>query len=816
MWNHRLAAVSIVGLDTFVSLFLNFPASAGVVQSKQNDLFFDSIGVNTHFLYSGTPYNTNFDTINTRLRNLGIRHVRDGVSTNQVPFDAGKNNGNFPSGIIQSFFSRCNTIANRNASGVPETRFTLAQGISMSPDYNERGMSDAIANCGNAIEAFEAYNEPDLTQNSTSTDPSVNPENKICFDQHIPWDQCTGTVGIPSIYNRARTLGNIPVLAPALGNSLDGANRLINFFNPSNYVPGFIGNIHNYTGNGYPELSKFDDRIFYLNANGTRGCTELAYPPASYTGTYARGTIDYEINCVGRVVAGSQVKIYMTEAGFNNVNDGTTSDQNGFHLPFDVTSRYLPRLLLNSFNKGIDRTFLYEFADSGTNKNIVNDNWGLLNNDGSPKPAFYAVSSLNKLKESTTSFTPDALNYSITVNPSSAASDCPNSGVDTLFYFDQARNSDLQPRYSVVQQTVLQSSSRDFYVVMWLGMPAFKRGDLDGNPPSVYLNQNPTNLTQSCTVPVTITFSPQVKSFTVGYQWLSNGNATNTGTTQILPPSINLVNGKLNLRLSDTALLLRLNTVQTAPGQSANPTASKETTFVPTARITNASINKSSGADAIQWDFCGFENETCQVEPGATPRFIRYGVNGSYVISPINNNIIPACNNTSFGRDPVPGARKQCQLLRNRVDTTGTPVGASAGKWEVCAAENSACQPKPGTQPTLIRYGAPNGNYIVKSIVNNVIPACNNATFSDPAMGAFKRCELFNNSVVWNYCATEGGTCTFEPGSMPTRIRFGANGVYNVFAVSNMGSNINNGNLPCTATYFAQPLSGVTKQCEYQ
>jgi hypothetical protein len=55
---------------------------------------------------------------------------------------------------------------------------------------------------------------------------------------------------------------------------------------------------------------------------------------------------------------------------------------------------YLPRLLLNNYRLGILRTFLYEFIDGGTDPNDSEMHWGLVRNDGTPKPSYLAISNL--------------------------------------------------------------------------------------------------------------------------------------------------------------------------------------------------------------------------------------------------------------------------------------------------------------------------------------------------------------------------------------------------------------------------------------
>lgn len=60
----------------------------------------------------------------------------------------------------------------------------------------------------------------------------------------------------------------------------------------------------------------------------------------------------------------------------------------------NASALYLPRLLLNHFRIGILRTFLYEFWDGGTDPNEGEHHWGLLRNDGTPKPGYHAIRNL--------------------------------------------------------------------------------------------------------------------------------------------------------------------------------------------------------------------------------------------------------------------------------------------------------------------------------------------------------------------------------------------------------------------------------------
>jgi hypothetical protein len=78
-----------------------------------------------------------------------------------------------------------------------------------------------------------------------------------------------------------------------------------------------------------------------------------------------------------------------TECGYCNVVRPGTSG-----VSETAAALYLPRLLLNNFRLGILRTFLYEFLDGGTDPNEGEHHWGLVRNDGTPKPGYHGIRNL--------------------------------------------------------------------------------------------------------------------------------------------------------------------------------------------------------------------------------------------------------------------------------------------------------------------------------------------------------------------------------------------------------------------------------------
>ncbi len=59
-------------------------------------------------------------------------------------------------------------------------------------------------------------------------------------------------------------------------------------------------------------------------------------------------------------------------------------------------AKYLPRLLLEAFNRNVRRSFIYEFSDEHPEPAMhdAEQHFGIIRTDGSPKPAFTAISNL--------------------------------------------------------------------------------------------------------------------------------------------------------------------------------------------------------------------------------------------------------------------------------------------------------------------------------------------------------------------------------------------------------------------------------------
>jgi len=174
---------------------------------------------------------------------------------------------------------------------------------------------------------------------------------------------------------RLRSLRNDPRSAPfpVIGPALSRVEAYAELGDVSAYFDA--GNIHNYMGGRYPGTTGW----------GWDGYGSIVWNLANAQ-TYAGGK-----------------PVIATENGYHHDPSAINA------IPQDVAGRYMPRLLMEQYRAGIPRTYIYELADwSG------GGNYGLLNHDLSPKPAYTAVKSLlNLLSDPGPAFTPQGLGYSI-------------------------------------------------------------------------------------------------------------------------------------------------------------------------------------------------------------------------------------------------------------------------------------------------------------------------------------------------------------------------------------------------------------------
>lgn len=147
--------------------------------------------------------------------------------------------------------------------------------------------------------------------------------------------------------------------------------------------------------------------------------------------------------------------IVVTETGYHNALNDHTDQPAVSEL---ASSKYIPRLFLEHFSRGIQRTYLYELLDETADPGLANNqlHWGLIRADRSEKPAFIAVKRL--IEELNDTATPARL-HSLAWS--------------------------LESKDSRIHHVLLEKSSGEFDLVLWQETPSydtFWQKDISNSP----------------------------------------------------------------------------------------------------------------------------------------------------------------------------------------------------------------------------------------------------------------------------------------------------------------------------------------------
>lgn len=209
-----------------------------------------------------------------------------------------------------------------------------------APSVPEETLRTYPSRLSSSFEAYEGINEYDLS--GVAEWPSLLRQSMVQL--HALRDQ-------PS-------LAKFPVYGPALSMSEAAFATLGNV---SAYFD--VANLHYYMAGRHP---------------GTPGWGDGGY-----------GSIDWNLAFAKRYAPGKA--IITTETGY--YDDPAVGDS----APPAIVGRYMPRLLLEQFRKGVQRTYIYELIDDPTPGVAARSGFGLVGADGSSKPAFRAVAGLMRI-----------------------------------------------------------------------------------------------------------------------------------------------------------------------------------------------------------------------------------------------------------------------------------------------------------------------------------------------------------------------------------------------------------------------------------
>jgi len=181
------------------------------------------------------------------------------------------------------------------------------------------------------------------------------------------------------------------------------------------------------------------------------------YPSASVPMAYLAST-----EAALAALNGAHKGWWVTETGYYTAPNAT---QNVYQpgVTEAAQGKYVPRLYLDYFNAGISHTSVYELIDEHTSQSDAEANYGMLRNDGSPKPAYTALKNmLGLLADPGAAFTPVNLNYTLTGTT------------------------------GTIRQALFQKRDGRYYLVLWNDVLVF--------------NTNSKSDISNAAVPVTVTF----------------------------------------------------------------------------------------------------------------------------------------------------------------------------------------------------------------------------------------------------------------------------------------------------------------------
>jgi hypothetical protein len=356
----------IIGLFS-VGLTAAFLSADQAETAQSADAFVNSVGVNVHLHYTNTPYG-DFQSVERALRDLGVRHIRDGLAeTAWTPY-----------------YDRLNELGRSGIKGIFVT----------NPSESDTVLVSFPSRVPDSFEGYESPNEYDAGH---------GPDWAAALN---------GFVGrLHGAVKSDPATSAYPIIGPSLTQpgSFPKAAASTSFFD--------YANLHNYFGGRNP---------------GTSGWGGGGY-----------GSINWNLNLAKQ--AWPDKPIMTTETGYRtNVNEAQG-------VPEEVAGKYLPRLLLEQWEHGIQRTYIYQLLDFGDPSKGNDSSFGLLHSDFSPKPGYTAIQNmLRLLSDPGPSFQAKSLEYSLTGDM---------AGVDHALF---------------------EKRDGTFYLALWIEKPSY---DVDGKKP---------------------------------------------------------------------------------------------------------------------------------------------------------------------------------------------------------------------------------------------------------------------------------------------------------------------------------------------
>jgi hypothetical protein len=390
----RNLTAALLGTAAVLTVCVALPARADVEKAAPAAAFADSVGVCTHWGYGDTPYGAAYEGVKKKLLESDIRHFRDGIMR---PVEVQR-------------------IEELGRLGVHAC--IVAEPEVGTPQQIQAIVKSINARVPGAIDAVEGPNEPDLfwasNKKAYGGKSGANGEGEavqaaVLFqkDLYTALKADPATRGVTSIgiaLGKTYEPGKNPISAGSLADFADW------------------GNAHPYFG-GNPFSFPFPyggvEKFYWQGTHPGTNIDEFPYVFQTYQPPYAPKPMAF------------------TEAGCATDTNGTSEAAHG---------KYIPRMFLEYFRKGVKRTYSYEFVDEFPDGNNREARFGLLRRDLTEKPAYTALKNLLAVlkDDGAKPFTPGALDFALKVTPA--------GGYDRLQY---------------VHHQLFQKAHGAFYLAVW-------------------------------------------------------------------------------------------------------------------------------------------------------------------------------------------------------------------------------------------------------------------------------------------------------------------------------------------------------------
>ncbi|NEW85404.1 MAG: hypothetical protein GZ094_24000 [Mariniphaga sp.] len=294
-------------------------------------------------------------------------------------------------------------------------------------------------------------------------------------DGSSDWERlCIYMENYYTVFKNDQATANIPLLGPSFANTRKSAESFSGVCNKINSLID-IGNTHIYSGLN-PE-------------NGLSGGWEISLDVA--IANYKK-------------ISGDKL-IIDSETGYK-----MSSGQSGHPAVSQRTAaKYAPRLVLNRVKKGFERVYFYQLINNS-------EDFGLLNNDGSPRLQFTALKNfISLMNDPGENFMPGTLSFNL--------------------------DGDLKD----IEHMVFQKRDGRFYLLVWQGANCSSEGTNNNN----YIDINNTERK------ITLTFKEKiasVKQYRPSFDAMPDGNGIN-------PVAENKNITSLVLNVPDHILVIEIN-----------------------------------------------------------------------------------------------------------------------------------------------------------------------------------------------------------------------------------------------------------------